>query len=362
MFLIYCDYDIDFLVNIKRIGLKFRSLNNEEKEIIKKLYESVYSNRSLIYKFVNSRKQKNSEYRNIYNSVEDEFIIDIFDLIRFESYKVTIHKNIEDLLNKIVVIQIDKKVINKYIDLRDIHVFVKQFINLSELYVREFIPDKSDFKIPLKYRKKYKELSGCPSIIDLAKEIIIKYIFNNLKTETYGSFYVKRNFSNYIEHINIFISKLSDIDIFKYIEMMEMYYFNNHSSYSNIINDVLMIEGLVIRKSSNNISKEFILKTGLIAKESKIDYSNSELKYILEYIYNVRSILVHGSINEIFDEYNTLTQNVPKLKKLNNHGLPKMSKYKNILYFTERLSYDFVTIVFKYWIDNFDNLEYIKNN
>ena len=59
LFLIYCDYDIDFLVNIKRIGLKFRSLNNEEKEIIKKLYESVYSNRSLIYKFVNSRKQKN---------------------------------------------------------------------------------------------------------------------------------------------------------------------------------------------------------------------------------------------------------------------------------------------------------------
>lgn len=109
--------------------------------------------------------------------------------------------------------------------------------------------------------------------------------------------------------------------------------------------NVIIIESLIVKNNSNNISKEFTLKLGIIAIESGAKYSNEDLKYILNYIYRIRTILIHGNINEVFVEYNTLIQNVQKIETLNNKNLPKMSKYKNILYFTDKLSYEFYNCI-----------------
>ena len=363
MYAIYCDTKINMYVNLKRIGIKIRPLSIKEKEQIIQKYNILSSNKNNIYKFARLRKQRNLVANKIYDLVDDELTIDILNLIRFERYNIVIHKNIKEVLNKVAIVQTNDIVLNKYIRLRDSHIFVKKFINLYKLYEQGVTSKNNNFDIPIKYKKIYRQSEKEPDIDNLSNELILKYVFDGLKSETYGCFYVKKSFQDYINYVSIFINKLSDLDIFKFIQLMEMYFLNNYISYSNnILTNVIIIESLIVKSNSNNISKEFVLKSGIIAIESGIKYSNKDLKYILNYIYRIRSILIHGNINEVFTEYNTLIQNVQKIEALNNKNLPKMSKYKNILYFTDKLSYEFLTIVFKYWISNTDKLNFIKNN
>lgn len=343
MYMIYCDTEINMCANLKRIGIKIRPLSIKEK-IIKK-YNILSSNKNNIYKFAKLKNQRKLVTNKIYDLVDDELTIDILNLIRFERYNIVIHKNIEEMLNKVAIVQTNDIVLNKYIQLRDSHIFVKQFVNLYKLYEHDVKNKNNNFDIPTKYKKIYRQSEKEPDIDNLSNELILKYVFEGLKSKTYGCFYIKKSFQDYINYVSIFINKLSDLDIFKFIELMEMYFLNNYISYSNnILTNVIIIESLIVKNNSNNISKEFTLKLGIIAIESGAKYSNEDLKYILNYIYRIRTILIHGNINEVFVEYNTLIQNVQKIETLNNKNLPKMSKYKNILYFTDKLSYEFLQL------------------
>lgn len=369
MYFIYCSnrFENNYRNEIKQFGLKFYSLNNIQREKIKKEYDRIYSKRNDIYKSLN----KNEEGLVLFNyKKRKELEVDrelsfIIDMIRQEKKKPTFHKNIDDFLNNILVLEIDSKRLSKYIDSHDFRIFIHQFIDFHFIFDSNICNKKNDKEISLPYQMKrmYREKST-PDFMDLSKELIIKYIFNFYEQSSYGCFAVNKSFENYLSCISKFSNSISSEELFKFIEILEIFFTNSRLSQNNILNDTLIIESLLIKKDSNSIEKEFVLKTGIIYKNSKLKkyYSNEDLSVILHYLYGMRSTIIHGSMEKIFECYNKFSLKVKAIPCSKFDSVSKMQKKIMILKFTERLSYEFVKLVLIYWINNYDEISFLRNN
>ncbi len=76
-------------------------------------------------------------------------------------------------------------------------------------------------------------------------------------------------------------------------------FFNESSVENEIINKVSLIERLLV-KENGNMENQFVLKVGIILKKGA--YKNvSDIDKVLKTIYSVRSYLVHGNEEKLYE-------------------------------------------------------------
>ena len=369
MFLIYCEENVENLkkIEIKQFGLKIYPLTTEQRNYLIKEYNYLYQQRLKIKKSIVSSKQETILFdcKKRRELEQDSKLLNIIDMIRENRVKPIFHKNMDEYLNHILVLEIEPKKLEKYIDSEDFQVFAHQFINFYNIFdTQNQTKNKyKDVSIPFQMRKKYREI-GKPSFEDVSEEIILKYLFDIYKQESACCLYVNNSFFKYILNVSKFISKISSDELFKFIEIMEIFFSNARLSQNNILNDTLIIESLLIKKESSTIEKEFVLKTGIIYKDCKLEkyYPNEDLSVILHYLYDMRSAIIHGNMEKIFVVYNTFTQKIKSIPCSKFENVSKMQKKVLILKFTERISYEFVKMVLMYWINHYDKISYLRNN
>ena len=367
MFLIYCNKEINYKVKYEyeKFGLKINSLNKRQRDKIIKKYDVIVSykkdlmNSFEIYDdgtFLFNRKRRKELEENC-------DLKKIIDLMVYNKTIPMFHKNVAKFINHLLVVDIDEDKISQFVEPRDIRLFLRQFINFHCIFDDD-LEKKADSKntFPYRYEKEMREKNI--KFDDLIMEILFKYMFNFCDIESYGCFSVSEAFANYLNYMDLFISNLNKEKLFKFIEIMEMYFSNAKLPQNNILNDVLIMESLLISKDSNGIDTEFGLKVGMIYKISKLKkyYSNYSLSLILNYLYKIRSSIIHGSTEKIINIYDTFTKNMKEIECLNFKGYSKMNERQKILHFTEELSYQFLNIVLRYWIMNYSYVEFLKNN
>lgn len=369
MYFIYCEElsGRKINVNIKQLGLKIRPLNDSQFDYIKQEYEKIYKKNRTVKECLRISDDGivSLDYRKRKELEKDDSLINIINMIRQEKIQPIFHRNIEKFLSHILILELDSKVLSKYIDCQDFRIFVHQFIDFHHVFDTMISSKKriNDISIPYQMKKNYRDKDN-PEFKDLSAEIIIKYLFNFYNQNSYGCFYTNKSFEHYLLRISKFIDTISAEELFKFIEILEMFFSNAKLSQNNILNDTLIIESLLINKESNNIKKEFVLKTGIIYKDSKLKkyYSNEDLSVLLQYLYDMRSSIIHGSMGKIFDCYNKFSQRIKFIPCSKFENISKMQKKISILKFTERISYDFVKLVLMYWINNNDKITYLRNN
>lgn len=369
MYFIYCDKlnNTKYKNEIKQFGLKFYSIKEKQKSHIKEVYCNIYNSKEKINRAI--IKQEDGTFRfNIDKRKElmqNPNLSLIVEIMRFEKIKPIFHKNIDNFLDNIIVLEINEEKLSKYIEKRDFRIFINQFIDFHYIYdpnTKSQIKSK-DIILPYDIRKIHQRDEN-PTYDKLVEEILIKYLFNFHKISSYGCFYAEESFIKYLSAISKFTESISSNELFKFIEILEIFYSNARLSQNNILNDTLIIESLLVKKESDFISREFVLKTGIIYKDSNFKkyYTNEDLTAILTYVYNIRSAIIHGSLDGIFSCYNSLSQKVKSFTCPRFENMSKMDKKIEILQFTEEISYEFVKIVLLYWINYNDKITFLKNN
>ena len=369
MYFIYCDKlnNTKYKNEIKQFGLKFYSLKEKQKSYIKEVYSNIYKSKEKIKRAI--IKQEDGTFRfNIDKRKElmqNSNLSLIVEIMRFEKIKPVFHKNIDNYLDNIIVLEIDEEKLSKYIEKIDFRIFINQFIDFHYIYDPniENQTKNKDAILPYGIRKIHQR-DGNPTYDKLVEEILIKYLFNFYKINSYGCFYAEESFIEYLSAISKFTKSISSNELFKFIEILEIFYSNARLSQNNILNDTLIIESLLVKKESDFKKREFVLKTGIIYKESELKkyYTNDDLTAILSYLYSMRSTIIHGSMEDIVGKYNDLSQKVKVFTCPKFEGLSKMNKKTKILKFTETLSYFFVKLVLLYWINDNDKITFLKNN
>lgn len=369
MYFIYSENELekDFYLHIKQFGLTFYSLKSEQRDYIIERYNSLYKKKSKIRSCIIKKEDGRFlfDIKKKRELQEDEELIDIIESMKTNKKIPVFHQNIERVLSHILVLEIETSKLCKFIDVCDFRIFVHQFINFH--YIFNFDENyKQDQNLSLPYSMKSRFIGKkILELNDLTDEMIIKFLFDFYDQESYGCFYVTNYFSDYLFSIFDFLNMIPSDDVFKFIEILEMYFSNARLSQNNILNDIQIMESLLIKKESNNKEKEFVLKTGIIYKESKLKkyHSNDDLSVVLHYLYDMRSTIIHGSTENIFNCYNNkLVQKIKSIDCPKFEGISKMKRKMMILSFTERLTYHFLKIVLIFWIKNNDKIMFLKNN
>lgn len=166
----------------------------------------------------------------------------------------------------------------------------------------------------------------------------------------------------FLNRISYFISNLDLKDIEGFINIIELVYLDHKTNQNCIINNVLSIESLIL-SDTNNIEKSFVLKSGIILKYSDFSISNDEIKYILNFIYNIRSDIVHGNYFKIEADFDRLKSKVPNCKDILDGSNIIYSKEKDLPYAIANVYSNILLFsIIKYWIFNQDKLDFIKHN
>ena len=358
MFFVYSDSILEKDINIRQIGLSIKKLSTIEKKKIIEEYENIYSKRKIIHQINKLRNAGFIKYKKLREEYEDngELFNSILDIYKYENIYPVFHRNIDYLVNHVYKVSINDKQLSKFIEIEDYRVFISQFISTCDSNKLQK-NNKSVPNIPFELRRNIKKHSNIAY-----DELLIKYIFNCLNYESYHIFYVKNNLSKYLNLMLDFFNKIPEDQVFRYIEVLELYFLQSRLSENNIINNVLIMESLLIKDESTNIEKNLILKTPLIIRKMNKKYSLNETAGILKFIYRIRSDIVHGNSEKTISDFNTLKQTVTNLEYPTIKSASKMRKKKIIVKFASQLSDEIINMVIKSWFLYPDVLFFIKNN
>ena len=283
--LCFINADLKEEIVFKKIGLKIRNINNEEIKCIKKKIEKLYCSKEqldLLKRFQKARSvnKKETNTKVIQEAIDTyEEVIEKLDDERRDAL-FYLEKNagkfdrsiVRNNLKKCVVVEIDYDKYNKCFELLDVKYVILRIINFAN-YLGN-VSEVNNFKmIPLEIFDDYKT------------------IINN---QTYNSFdhLTLKRIASLLNQKNINFNA-------NFIFMIESFLINNISYENKIINMVSLIEKLLLKKEDDK-QYCFKLKVGiLISREVEWDYD--KLSQILKTIYEIRSLLVHGEEDSLYE-------------------------------------------------------------
>ena len=349
---VYTDGITDFEMDISKLGLTIRKLNEKEKQYFLKRYQKIYDLKRKINDCIKSYGNDRLKFRKQRLELENYDVVIEFLLHewRFHENKPVFHKCINSLFDKLMVIEIDEEKLKKYIEPEDFHIFLKQFIGLSFIYDERRI-DANRNK-PLFIPKRYN--------LTAEEEIIVKYLFNDYTTPSAHLFVSSKYLKKHCNIMHNFFSNLNADEIFRFIEIIEMYNMINGFKPNLLINNILIIESLVLNDKDKDIAKEFVRKAALFLISGDQKYKLKECISILDYLYNVRSDIVHGNTSKLFNDYNKLKESLPYLKYPNIDRESKMHKKIIIVEFSYEISDYILNDILKLWFLKTDELNFIK--
>ncbi len=344
------DLKLEDKIEFDKIGIQFRPINEKEIQVI----EEKYVDKELI-------NTANECYNNITQKTNRKKINekDFFDFVR-----------------SLFVIEVSKDKLNKYIDEWTHYSFLRRIFNLyNELYLNEsvsarshidryhrliFVNDCFDIfmRRPLVMRKNLpkKELTD----YDICGLLVYYFLVKN-NTVPVDMFCSKYN--DYLKNLASFFSKSNNEDIEKIIDVLEFWFTDTFNNKNKLVNNVLVLESLLMA-SNSNIEKNFIAKCGLLVYRTKSELSknNSEqLSSIINFIYSIRSDVVHGNINNVYNDYNILKNKIGDV--INSSSSNSRKRKRDEIYsLAYSYSHELVVSVIKFWLDNKNELDFIRDN
>ena len=229
--------------------------------------------------------------------------------------------------------------------------FLRQFIGLSFIYNEWKILNKNhDRKLFISKRYNFSS----------EEEIIAKYLYNDCDVPSTHLYVSSKHLKKHCDIMYKFFSNLNADDIFRFIEIMEMYNMTNGFRPNLLINNILIIESLIV-KDDKEIAKEFVHKTALFLINGNQGYKLKDCIPILDYLYNARSDIVHGNTSKLFNDFSKLKEKLPYLKYPNTDRESKMHKKIMIVEFSYAMSDKILNDILKLWFLNPEELKFIKN-
>ena len=330
-------------IEIKNLGIKIGKLN---KNNVKNLVDE--------FSYLKSQEQKIngllhtycslSEMKDVYDDRFIEWMSQVMLVLVNSKGKLNLNKDIEKLIDQLLVIEIDETLSNHYSD-KELMTFVFKIIGLSKIINDDVTYDRLSLDKSNNLRLK-PEMAAICNMLDSKQSIY------NMDADVTSA----------IIELGKFIDKLSKDEIERFIEIVDLLYMDHKSFQNTIINNVLSIESLLI-SDTTNIEKNFILKCGIILKEENVEYNNMELSEIIRFVYNVRSDIVHGNTPKINGDYDRLKSKVERVEKLIDKSTITLKNKKEEPYAIASIYSNLILFnIIKYWIKNKEKLDYIKYN
>ncbi|MBQ9013284.1 MAG: hypothetical protein IJ094_07005 [Bacilli bacterium] len=351
--LFYINNNLDKQINLSKIGLKIRKLNEDEyndllcgfKTIILtgkdlKLAKEYYLFKNKLKEFNGVEKQ--TLFDNISTSKNENTILNIYNGFNKNVFEVLTTKSIKHELNNFLIAEIDTKEFNKHFYKNYIYDLIPKIINFCN-YMDSGNGDYEEFGQCKMYG--YSEVKNRSEMIYTLFIMILTY---NNTCSVDNKFLIKLE--------KMFAEKDREFN-FSFIMMIDNILEDNVLVENRIINKVSFLERLLITKEEKK-SEAFVLKVGILCNKL-FDISNEDLSNRLKEIYNIRSMLVHGNGNKIIDKidyYRRIFSN--KIEKGKNKYLTKIQ----ILLSVDVCLNLFLINVLNRYLDEPNLCEYMKQN
>ena len=161
---------------------------------------------------------------------------------------------------------------------------------------------------------------------------------------------------------NEFINFLSRERIRDFNIVLDYIFSNNTSLDSLLLGYISAIERiLACNEKSYDIGKQLTLKFGLCINDNISTDLNEHIKNI-KYCYEIRSCIIHGNDNDMFDapkrHLGINMDYVKKFAKSDKH----YKRRSTIIFFAIYYLEENMKVLFKEWIDNPSKIEFLKKN
>lgn len=330
-------------IELKKIGLRIRNINNEEIRAIKEKIENIYCSKEqkeLYNRYIKAKQVDKNEtdidkikeaiatYKDISNlESEKQYVFSYLERHDGKFDKKIVKSNLKNC----IIIEVDKEKYRECFGNWETSNVVSRILNFSN-YLGSKYPLKNYYMTIFESFNNY------------------TYIINNYKYDTF-------DFEK-LEKIAQVLNKMNINYNANYIFMIESFLINNISLENKIINMVSIVEKLLIKKNDNK-QEAFKLKVGvLVDKEMGLEYN--KLSLVLKTIYEVRSLLVHGEEDLIYDkinDYKKICEN-EKFLQINNKIELRYRVLQIVFEYLEHIT----KIVLNKYLDNIEFCEYLKSN
>lgn len=370
MSIIYTDFILSKKITIKKLGLTFRLLSKKEKTF---LNEQI----SFVLKYKKDINNLYIKYKE--NAMESpEFTLDVLKLpsqkkdiilsgycLIKKGFKFNSKSKINDILDHLIVIECNEDIVKEYVDKNSSKKFISNILSLYNIYENTIAANRmrtnSDYTFILEDNI-FTENSEL-FYNDILMNIICSYPDNENDKKRYILKHVDLN-EEYLKTLADFIEHLNKENIYKFVEIIDLLYSNSYTIQNRILNNVTIVESLIINEN-DNIQKSYILKGGMILKKylkRESSSSNEAIKLLLNFVYNIRSDIIHGNYSKIEKDLNTINQKDKSIKELIGDTTGILSKREKAFQISYCISLFVVRCTIKYWIENPYKIQYLKNN
>lgn len=344
------------IIQIKKLGIQFRAITENEINKLVNLFKDDIANSGLMkmidyyIKNIENDKVEFDDEKQVNNFKNFKNKLNSLDKDLRDCYWTLLNKKIEGknfskprvrkLISKLNVIEVDEKIFSEIYSIDYAHYFLSRLTGLTFfLNSEELFPNKDNST----------QFLLNENDISVSKSSVIGNLFLE---ENYMEINVDYKYLDKIANL------LNNKDIYFNFHLLSIIdtLFSNTSLENDIINRVGIIERLIIKENSN-IEKQFILKTGIILKKGKFQ-NISDISNILKTIYNVRSYLVHGNEKLLFEQLKEIGKQVGVTDLTKDKLQNKIEVIAAIKIFNDM----FLKEVLLAYINENDFCEYLKNN
>lgn len=347
---------------IKKLGITFRPLTEEEKTKVINKYEQLIFSRG-----AKKRINKYIEYNNIKDNTvellkyfqknkniqytEDEKTCNFLYCEMLKSNKKITKTYLKSQLRKIVIVEFDDNILN--FSSENMKIFLlKQIIKTFFYAIKNYKYDEAS------------SITVCNDTWDIdSGDLLINLISILNYTSTADSLITELNINNNdFDLLSDFFETLTKDRIRDFISVVDNLFGNKTSVENSIINKISIIERILGKYDKNyDMRKQLSLKFGICLHDFKTEIKGDDSKYI-KYCYEVRSCIVHGNDIDLLEapkKYLGLEHEY--IKEL--AGSSKMrDKRFAVLFLAVKYLENNLNILIKGWMKNPKKIEYLKNN
>lgn len=370
MYIIYVDFVLKNKMEIKKLGLTFRKISSKERKFLTEQIAIVLKYRKDIKHLYNKYEMETSNSNNYlfdimnFDLPKRDIIMSGYSLLN-SGFKFNSKNKIDYILEHLLVIECDERKIYKYIEKNCIKRFISNLLNLYNIYtdtinIKNMVTDR-DYTLILDDNL----LLGNSEFFynDILMNIVLSYSDEGKKIKNHILKHIELN-EIYLKVISSFIDNLIEEDIFKFFEILDMLYSQTYTIQNKILNYVTIVESLIINEN-DNIQKSYVLKGGMILKQylgSESSSSNEAIKLLLNFVYEIRSDIIHGNFKKIENDLNKINQKNKKVKELIGEVPEFISKKDKAFKVAYTISLFVARSIVKYWIDFPYKVQYLKKN
>lgn len=340
--LCFLDTEIDE-IQLKKIGIKIRNINDEEINNIKKKIEDIYCSKEMRILFDKYQKIKNIDDNeksieqlkdaiNTYKEIQelDDEKREAFFYLENNNGLIN-KKNIKKNLKNCIIVELDDTLYKECFGTWDIKSVLLRIINFANYLGNKYKP--MNFQI-----------------------IEIKN-FNNYEQVIKNTEYNKFDSETLIRISKILNKKNINFNT-NFLFMIDNFLIEGISFENKIINMISIIEKLLISKQ-NNKQESFILKVGTLIYND-VKWESDKISRILKALYEFRSMLVHGKEDEIYQNKSNYADifNNNRLKSITE----KIEIRYEILLTVSNFLEEITKLVLNKYFDNVDFCEFLKSN